>query len=818
MKSIYTIVCCLLCIANASAQISGRVIDTETSENLPFVNIVYNSKHEGLATNIDGKFSIPENATIEFISFSYVGYKPFTIDLNDIDAQQPLTVRLTKLTHEIEAVTVFPGENPAHRIINEVLAHRDQNNPEKLESFAYTSYNKMFFMLDEATMQHFDSLLSQNPDSTAIDTSFSKMKNFTDEQFFFLTESVTRRFYEHPGKNKETVLASRVSGFRNPAFTMLATQFQSFTFYDELLTVGDKLYINPISTGSTRRYFFLPEDTTYTPQGDSVFVISFRPRKNKNFDALRGVLNINTNGYAIESVIAEPAEADDMFSIIIKQKYEQIEGRQWFPVELDTRIIFSSMVATSGGVTVPLAGIGKGYIRDIELNPDVSDVDFGHIALDYHRAANRQDEAFWEQHRPDSLTIKEQNTYQKLDSLGEEHHFEEKFFLIETLVKGHVPIGIFNIDLNRMVDYNQYEKLRLGAGVATNERFSRWFSVGGYGAYGFGDKAWKYGGFSEIVLRRKSETSLQFTHIHDVSETGSYEFFNPMNNLLSNELIRSLLIENMYIFTSNEVSLHTRLLDYWLLKGFYRQTEKTTALDYAFRQTENAENWQSIFRYETVGLQFRFVFREKYMQTPTAKIPMGSDFPVWFGNIEHSFAGNYGEMEFWKFESRVSQTFHFKLLGKSNFQLTAGYVSRAVPAYDLYNGHGSYDKFSLYAPGSFTTMRLNEFWANRFVSVFWRHNFGTFLPHNDVFNPKIEIATGIGWGDNTVTNMLQHRNLPMQSFAKGYAESGIVLHNLLNQLGVLEYGVGAFYRYGAYQRSDFWQNIAIQLSFRTAFD
>ena len=41
---------------------------------------------------------------------------------------------------------------------------------------------------------------------------------------------------------------------------------------------------------------------------------------------------------------------------------------------------------------------------------------------------------------------------------------------------------------------NGYEGVRLGGGLRTNAKLSRFFSVGGYGAYGFKDRMAKYGG------------------------------------------------------------------------------------------------------------------------------------------------------------------------------------------------------------------------------------------------------------------------------------------------------------------------------------
>jgi hypothetical protein len=50
-----------------SQTISGRVMDAETGESLAFVNIVINDSHQGVATDIDGRFSIKAYKPVDFL-------------------------------------------------------------------------------------------------------------------------------------------------------------------------------------------------------------------------------------------------------------------------------------------------------------------------------------------------------------------------------------------------------------------------------------------------------------------------------------------------------------------------------------------------------------------------------------------------------------------------------------------------------------------------------------------------------------------------------------------------------------------------------
>ena len=46
-------------------------------------------------------------------------------------------------TFNLTEAVVVAGENPAHRIIKKVVKNRDQNNPEKMQSFQCITYNKV---------------------------------------------------------------------------------------------------------------------------------------------------------------------------------------------------------------------------------------------------------------------------------------------------------------------------------------------------------------------------------------------------------------------------------------------------------------------------------------------------------------------------------------------------------------------------------------------------------------------------------------------------------------------------------------------------
>ncbi|MCX6248158.1 MAG: DUF5686 family protein, partial [Bacteroidetes bacterium] len=285
--------------------VSGKVTDSKTREPLAFVNIVINNSQFGGTTDIDGKFKLHSAQPVKKLQLSYVGYLPLTYPVGS--KTDNLAIQLTRTEIELTEVDILPGINPAHRIIRNAIENRDQNDPEKLSSFSYTSYDKTIFTaeadtsvnkefkdtisLDEDQKKMVSDLLPPDTlkkDSVRVDSMDARVKKFLNRQYLFLMENVTKRKFLAPDKNYNQVIATRMSGFKDPIFVFLTTQIQSFSFYKPFITIIQSNYVNPISNGSLSKYFFKIEDTIYSSK-DTVFVISFRPRKGTNFDGMKGV-------------------------------------------------------------------------------------------------------------------------------------------------------------------------------------------------------------------------------------------------------------------------------------------------------------------------------------------------------------------------------------------------------------------------------------------------------------------------------------------------------------------------------------------------
>ena len=94
-------------------------------------------------------------------------------------------------------------------------------------------------------------------------------------------------------------------------------------------------------------------------------------------------------------------------------------------------------------------------------------------------------------------------------------------------------------------------------------------------------------------------------------------------------------------------------------------------------------------------------------------------------------------------------------------------------------------------------MGLNEFASDQFAALFLNHNIGRFLKPRRKFNPELEWVHNMGIGNLSHPENIY--NVPVATLQKGYFESGIRLLHII-KVNYTTFGVGAFYRYGPYQK------------------
>ncbi|MEP6928816.1 MAG: carboxypeptidase-like regulatory domain-containing protein, partial [Flavobacterium sp.] len=205
----------------AQFQINGIVNDSN-NKPLPFATIKTSDSTSAI-TDVDGKFTFNAPSDLSSFTVSYIGFETKTITV--INNKKFYTVSLSQKTDDLKEV-VISNENPALAILRKVISNKNRNNPQKkLNSFEYKTYNKLIVTANPDSIDgRIDSSASYkdfDKKNINIDSSDYKFKEVISRQHLFQTEKISQYQF---GKNKlkETVLGTKMAGFKQPVYEIIA--------------------------------------------------------------------------------------------------------------------------------------------------------------------------------------------------------------------------------------------------------------------------------------------------------------------------------------------------------------------------------------------------------------------------------------------------------------------------------------------------------------------------------------------------------------------------------------------------------------------
>ncbi len=790
--------------ATFAQTIKGKIVDESTKQAIPFAFIGIENSNKGTTADIDGNFSLRLDSSMHMLTVQVIGYQKKQVKINEISNLSAAVITLRSAEVKLDEIVVTPNENPANELIRQLIRNKKKLDPRNLPFYSCETYGKTYFTISDNKGNEY-----YYKEDTA---KFSKEKKLLEKQYLFFIESASEKKYIYKNIQQEKIIASRVSGFKSAPFASLASQLQSFTFFDDNIDVLDINYVNPLLKGTFKRYNFNITDTIIE-SSDTTILIAFEPKKNTNFKALKGILYMNKNDIAIANVLAEPVSVDGKNAVKIQQKYIRLDNKHWFPTQLVTEILFNTVNASSSNDNGPnriMKCVSKLYVSNVNLDSTIQ-IKQKNIEVVNAKGYENKDELFWEKKRLDSLTNKERNTYHSVDSIGKAEKFEAKLKLAKILSSGQIPLGFISFNLKRLMRVNDYEGFRLGGGLVTNDKLSKWFSVGGYGAYGFTDKAWKYGGDLQINLTESKDVNLKTELARDVFETANTSFYGEKNSFISTQNIRTYLVGMMDKVSFIKASFQFPVQRFIKASVYTKVTERISPSGYGNLQAFYNDHH---FQYTTneAGIQLKIWPFEKFTESFLGLISLGSKAPCVYINFSQTipaFRTDYqNSFTFQKLDVKIDHKINFKVKGFFAYQIQAGKVFGDVPYTFQFNNNGSRaDKYRISAENTFETMYLNEFISTEYATVFTAINSGKVFRQNKYSNPEFELVHAAGYGK--LLNKEKLTYVALNDMQKIYTEAGLRIKNLYTS-GMSSIGVGAFYRYGAYANPEFMQNLVVK--------
>lgn len=793
LKSITFGVLFIFCTLAKAQVYNGHVID-EQGEALPNVTISWGeSRNQKTLTDIEGAFILP-NRNFRTVHFELIGYKPSVFRPVDLPSNGVIT--LYSKPESLNEVTVVAKENPAWKIVRNAVRFKPVNNPNRYNSYRYTSYNK------NVITYNFDIDTSM---SAADSAEIMAEKEIAEHRHLLVIESVTRKFYKATNHHAEEVLATRISGFENPNIATVPDGIQHFGFYDDYMKLLNKEYLNPIASGFENRYAFILKDTLIRGT-DSTFIMDYFPTQGSNFEGFEGEIHINSNGWAIEYVTAKPWDKGKI-SLSMEQRYKRMSDGYWFPIQLNFELELEKFPFRKNGAVM----IGETYLDSIYINIPISDDKFDHVRLKMRDDAGLASKEFWELRRPVALDDLEIETDKYMDSVGERYHLGAVLRSSRHAYRGFMALGPLYLDLKRLIASSTYEGLRLGLGLYTNELISPYVSGGGYFGYGFNDQRLKYGGELKVNFDLVNDGWFKYEYKNDVRGPG----VTGLNYWERTNFAEQFYNVKMDRIESHELIARSRMWTYHILEFGLKHFTLNPTYAYSFLNNEGQASHQFIFSEIKIG--WRWVQDEIIIANFGQRITTGSKlWPAVKVNYSRGVSGIWGsQFDYNKLEVGLQMDRFTKNIGRTMFSLEGGLIDQPLPIGMNFGGRPSYSpSFSILIPNTFQVMRFNEFYNSRYAALYFYHDFRSLLLRSSWFKPQIRFFQGIGFGVLDQKN--RHIAASIQDMRKGYYESGIAIDNLIRinmfNTGYFGIGVGGFLRYGPYSLPDPWHNTALKIS------
>lgn len=745
----------------AQSVVSGRILDAQTGEPLPSATVYALKNQRGAIADLEGNFQLSLKQLPDTLRVSNLGYAPKFIFVSGESVG--LTVRLESKETELETVTILPGENPAHRIIRAAIANRDRNNPSKRPQYRYRSYNKLTLAIDQERAR-----MSSPRKQASVDSLAEKMN-------LFLWESVTERIHRRPDRYKETVVASRTSGLPGMALPLTPTDLQDLSVYEPTMKVMGVEFISPLHPSTIKLHRFLLTDTLFDGP-DTVYTIEFSPQK-KSINGLTGTMRLHTRTYAVVSLEATaPMPADMVLAserIRIRQVHRPVNDSVWFPHQLWTDFRVS---LPNDRDSIPMLFLARSTIDSVDLTPMLVKRDFDQYVLEVAPDAGRIPDSTWDRLRGIALTLREQRTYEYVDSLGRTMKLYKILSQIDRLRQGYVGVGPVDLDLKRLFWYTPVDGFRLGAGFRTNEKITPYGSLAGWTGYGFGDERWKYGGALTLTPFKKANNALQVGYESELSALGDdylgFYAARPLHERPAvNQALRSYFYEPMAYRRTSWAALFLMPAPFATLRLEARNRDWTLA-------PLNGEELRVEAR-EAVG-QLRYAWRERWVKSDLGEWATGSPFPIL--DLRLTVGQTTDGLAYQKAEASVTQVLPLRRWGRMRVQANAGRLLGDAPFPALHYFAASGQPCGIADPLTFQTMRIvrdRPYAARDFATLFLELEYVNVRFPSAAYSPDPALRASYGWGSSA--GLPRSESLPMsfQAPDRGYYEIGVAVNNIL---------------------------------------
>lgn len=723
---------CLLS-AGVSAQVtkvSGRVIDAQTGEPLPYTGVFFENTSVGQATNEDGYYSFETtDLSLKVLCTQLTGYES---DKERIvpGRENKVDFSLMMTENDLDDVDfTFNQKAYIRAFLEKIDEARDRNNPEKRPQYESDLYSKIRIDLDNAE----ERIKSKKVrDEIGFVFQYMDSSEYTGNATLptLISETQARRYHiSDPLTDQEMLLANRVSGVRDVNILdqyMGSLQFK-INFYEDFIELLSVKLPSPLQRAGQLYYKYYIVDSIRL-DGRKTFVVHVRPKGGSTTPVFDGEMLIDAEDYALRSIQVKMLHGSNVnwirnawFSV----EYRRLDDSTWFHDKEHAVLDLSLTARDSSQMMSFTAHRELVYTNPKFENVTIPNPKAGLVYVD--PKMEDQDEAYWDSIRPVALDTTDKQIYQMVDSVKSTSFYKRLFGIANMLATSYYDIPSIGIGIGNytnILSFNDLEGVHLGIGFHTTKDFSRKYRFKGNIAWGTKDHVIKGGGGFQWLFSRNPYRTLTAEAKYDIYQLGRNEDeFTEANILVaifSKQGGRKLTYKTEaslnydHEFTAN---VNTRI-------GYlYRNIE--SGADVPMIPTNGDEPVKGLTMNE-FHVAARFSKDEKVNRGHFVKTYVYSDHPVvtlcLYGSV--GGGGKY-DVTYLRPELSIDYRHRFGPVGMTKVSLSGGTVIGDVPYpfLHIHEGNGTF----ILDRNAFACMDFMEFASDTWGTLFFEHSFDGFF-------------------------------------------------------------------------------------------
>ncbi len=709
--------------------ITGKVVDVNTAEGIPFATVFFPRSATGTVADIDGNFTLQtNNLPTDTLHIEALGYATHLKVLNHSNHEYTFNVEMERSAAVLDGITIHAkGVDPALLLLKRIIEHKPVNNQDKANSYKYEAYNKLEADLQRMTKEQFEKI----PMLKSYSFIFDNLDSESDTKPYlplYMTETLSDYYFQNnPKKQKEIIKASMIKGVNNESMVKyLGSLYQNVNVYRNFIPVFDKKFVSPISNEGAFYYKYTIIDTQKA-YGHNIILVQFKPKRASE-NCFTGDFWVVDTLYALERIsmnVGKEVNINWVDKVSLYQEFAPIDSF-WFC----TKDKFIANFTFYGADKIPgMIGRKTTTYHHISINDTAIDSVLNDpklkdevIKLD---SAKQKTDLWWSKNRPDSLSKNEKAIYKMVDTINA--------MPITTLYKNTITFlaaGVKDIGFMELGPYyyiyssNPVEGNRFRVSIGSPKKY-RDIYLTSYLAYGDKDNRFKYGLDGLWVFNRNPRMYVYGKVIHDLNQ--SFDNFNHFktDNLFSSLIRKPGIGWKQAFFDNDRIELFRRNhygLSNMLILQHVQYTPYAPLPSAGIFYDVNGKPSNSVISSE-IGINLRYAYREKYLEGRILQINVGTKYPVVEFEVNAGVKGVLNSAyNYQKARLSVKENINVPPFGHVFYNIYAGKYFNTLP-YPLLVIHPG-NEYYYYDKYTFEMMNSYEFISDQYAGFNFEHTIG----------------------------------------------------------------------------------------------